>query len=443
MRPLIAVLALGLGCRTEAPACWDVDADGLQDAQEDLNGDGLWSEADCLPIAGAAGPPGAPGISCWDLDGDGVADPEEDLDGSGTVDVSDCVRVGPPGRACWDRDGDGVADLAEDINGNGIVDAYDCLGPPGPEGPEGPEGPPGPSGAGGDGIHTLDEDHTGFEMGPGDRLRIQGTVVVRPDDRRFRAEGLTMHGGKLDGEGQGSAYLGWMSVVTGVEFEDVELGGGMVTFISCIFRGEIDFPAGSVIIGSQFADVVAGNSTIGAIQGSSMTNVEGLSAETISDSSLYRSVVEVESLTGSRVSRGEVYVDHGGRVIGNVFDNATVLVEADRFSSVQITGNTFVGAAEGRAMQLRVDAGTGQAGIVTVASNSFRGRDSVLAAIQVTGVATGSYQAFHADGNTFVDTGLAFSYDSTVPGVVRGSMLLDTLPGTFSEAARLVGNTQF
>ena len=39
---------------------------------------------------GAPGAPGADGVNCWDLDGDGVQDPEEDLNGDGSVDVYDC-----------------------------------------------------------------------------------------------------------------------------------------------------------------------------------------------------------------------------------------------------------------------------------------------------------------------------------------------------------------
>ena len=43
---------------------------------------------------GAAGPPGADGINCWDLNENGVEDPEEDLNGDGVVDVNDCSGVG-------------------------------------------------------------------------------------------------------------------------------------------------------------------------------------------------------------------------------------------------------------------------------------------------------------------------------------------------------------
>jgi len=40
--------------------------------------------------AGPAGEDGSDGISCWDLNANGVADPEEDVNGDGVVDVEDC-----------------------------------------------------------------------------------------------------------------------------------------------------------------------------------------------------------------------------------------------------------------------------------------------------------------------------------------------------------------
>jgi len=59
-------------------------------------------------IAGCEGDDGAPGsdgtdgtnavdgndgINCWDLNANGVADPEEDLNGDGVVDVLDCNAI--------------------------------------------------------------------------------------------------------------------------------------------------------------------------------------------------------------------------------------------------------------------------------------------------------------------------------------------------------------
>ncbi len=41
-------------------------------------------------LAGLAGADGASGVSCWDLNANGAPDPEEDLNGDGSVDVFDC-----------------------------------------------------------------------------------------------------------------------------------------------------------------------------------------------------------------------------------------------------------------------------------------------------------------------------------------------------------------
>ena len=43
--------------------------------------------------AGPAGIAGGDGISCWDLDANGVADPAEDLNGDGVVNTLDCNAV--------------------------------------------------------------------------------------------------------------------------------------------------------------------------------------------------------------------------------------------------------------------------------------------------------------------------------------------------------------
>lgn len=43
-------------------ACWDMNGgDGIQDAGEDINGDGLWDTADCEGAQGNPGPAGALG----------------------------------------------------------------------------------------------------------------------------------------------------------------------------------------------------------------------------------------------------------------------------------------------------------------------------------------------------------------------------------------------
>ncbi|MCG3129333.1 MAG: N-acetylneuraminate epimerase [Phycisphaerae bacterium] len=101
--------------------CWDIDADGEDDPEEDLNGDGLFNALDC---AGQSGPPGEDG-----------ADGEEGAPGS-------------PGVACWDLNADGIAQLdTEDTNEDGVVDVLDCRGDTGPGGSSGEPGAGFPAGS--------------------------------------------------------------------------------------------------------------------------------------------------------------------------------------------------------------------------------------------------------------------------------------------------------
>ncbi|MGQ9651884.1 MAG: hypothetical protein ACUVXJ_17405 [Phycisphaerae bacterium] len=94
-------------------------------------------------------------VSCWDLNANGKADAQEDRNQDGVVDVLDCQ--GPPGEAsqpipgtnglaCWDLNGDGVQDPNEDLNSDGLWTALDCRGPAGPPGSSGGSGPAGPQG---------------------------------------------------------------------------------------------------------------------------------------------------------------------------------------------------------------------------------------------------------------------------------------------------------
>jgi len=58
---------------------------GCEDGKDGIDGiDGING------AAGAAGPGGVDGVDCWDLNANGAADPEEDLNGDGVVDVFDC-----------------------------------------------------------------------------------------------------------------------------------------------------------------------------------------------------------------------------------------------------------------------------------------------------------------------------------------------------------------
>ncbi len=132
--------------------CWDLNGNGQNDPEEDINGDGEFNALDCQGPPGEdgqagqgqPGADGADGLNCWDLDGDGVQDPAEDVNGDGVWDALDCQGAdgrdgidgqdgadgadGEDGLNCWDLDGDGVQDPAEDVNGDGVWDALDCRG---------------------------------------------------------------------------------------------------------------------------------------------------------------------------------------------------------------------------------------------------------------------------------------------------------------------------
>ena len=159
--------------------CWDLNNDNINDPDEDINGDGLFSSLDCKtgivgpagpagPVgpAGATGDPGpigesgpsgatgpagiagAPGIHCWDLNNDNINDPDEDINGDGLFSSLDCQTgiVGPAGFNCWDINMDRVSDIIEDFNGDGVYDVRDCQGKDGAPGPTGPKGPKGSDG---------------------------------------------------------------------------------------------------------------------------------------------------------------------------------------------------------------------------------------------------------------------------------------------------------
>jgi len=79
--------------------CWDLNGNGIEDEDEDINEDNEWNTDDCKSPAGedgedgedgATGATGAAGLSCWDLNGDGVEDPSEDINGDEVWDTIDC-----------------------------------------------------------------------------------------------------------------------------------------------------------------------------------------------------------------------------------------------------------------------------------------------------------------------------------------------------------------
>ncbi len=86
--------------------------------------------------------PGEDGINCWDVNGNGVNDPEEDVNGDDVFDAQDCL--GAPGP-------EGPEGPQGEPGPPGLPGDAGPQGPDGPEGPEGPQGVPGPEGPEGDG----------------------------------------------------------------------------------------------------------------------------------------------------------------------------------------------------------------------------------------------------------------------------------------------------
>ena len=89
---------------------------------------------------GPKGVAGADGLHCWDLNGDGIQDDDEDVNADDTWDADDCKGdlgpVGPQGDL-------GPVGPQGDL---GPVGPQGDLGPVGPQGDLGPVGPQGPQG---------------------------------------------------------------------------------------------------------------------------------------------------------------------------------------------------------------------------------------------------------------------------------------------------------
>jgi hypothetical protein len=121
--------------------CWDTDGDGNQDANEDINNDGLWDALDCRGADGAAGPQGPVGAT-------GQQGPTGATGPAGPQGAQGAQGPAGPGGGlnCWDTDGDGIQDVSEDVNNDGLWNALDCRGADGATGPQGPTGATGAQG---------------------------------------------------------------------------------------------------------------------------------------------------------------------------------------------------------------------------------------------------------------------------------------------------------
>ncbi len=123
----------------------------LEDYQRDILFGALAAAllAQPAPDGGVGQPiPGVDGLNCWDVNGNGTDDIEEDVNGDGVFDALDCQ--GPAGINdginCWDLNGNGLADDGEDTNADGFVYVLDCRGSAGADGTDctnGSSGSPG------------------------------------------------------------------------------------------------------------------------------------------------------------------------------------------------------------------------------------------------------------------------------------------------------------
>jgi len=108
--------------------CWDLNSNGIADANEDVNGSGTIDVLDCKGMDGQNGAPGQNGVDGQDgapgqngVDGQDGAPGQNGLNGQNGAD-------GQSGINCWDLDGDGINDPNEDINDDQLFNAQDCHG---------------------------------------------------------------------------------------------------------------------------------------------------------------------------------------------------------------------------------------------------------------------------------------------------------------------------
>lgn len=90
----------------------DTDGDGITDPADDTDGDGLDNETEASSVDEDADEVGASDMQ--DVNGDGIADAEEDFD---CDEVSNADEMNPKSD---DSDGDGIVDANDDSDGDGI-----------------------------------------------------------------------------------------------------------------------------------------------------------------------------------------------------------------------------------------------------------------------------------------------------------------------------------
>jgi hypothetical protein len=129
-------------------ACWDLNGDGIQDVEEDVNLDGLWNADDCQGLPGVTGPAGPEGPQGpqgeQGIQGDvGPAGPIGPIGPVGPQGPQgDVGPVGPEGPQGLQ----GEQGIQGDVGPAGPIGPIGPVGPQGPQGEAGPAGPVGPTG---------------------------------------------------------------------------------------------------------------------------------------------------------------------------------------------------------------------------------------------------------------------------------------------------------
>ncbi len=288
---------------TNGMNCWDSNGDGVNDASEDVNGDGAYDTLDCQGSGGGGtvGPPGPQGPQ----GPQGLQGPagNDGIDGTNGVDG----LQGPPGptgadgqagTSCWDTDGDGIADASEDVNGDGAYDALDCqgsggagtVGPPGPPGPagnagidgaQGPQGEQGPAGADGqagincwdtnsDGIADPSEDINGDGAHDASDCQGSGTADDDPDPTN-ELQTLSLVGNTLSIIGGNSVNLILQTLwkISAFNPDNIYYDAGQV-----MIGDDIDLPSATLTVKESIN--VVDNSNAPKIEQSVTTDGNGL-----------------------------------------------------------------------------------------------------------------------------------------------------------------------
>ena len=157
--PVLGLICLGsiLAMDTQLD-CKDVAASGLLDAlwyNAAVSASNANTQAQIAAAEDELSGKDTPGVNCWDLNGNGKNDPDEDVNEDGEFNALDCQgadgangedgqsgkgTAGTAGINCWDLNGNGKNDPDEDVNDDGEFNALDCQGATGQSGTPGTNG---------------------------------------------------------------------------------------------------------------------------------------------------------------------------------------------------------------------------------------------------------------------------------------------------------------